>query len=64
MKRCTLERLPRNVETVFIDDVGFMLVVSRLANGSKVLRDCEGKEWLFCRTYPVAYNARREDENL
>ena len=59
MVRCKLERLPRDVETVFIDDVGFMLVVERLRNGAKVLRDCEGKEWLFDSTYPVSYNKRR-----
>jgi len=56
MVPCKMGDLPDFVSVVLIVDVGFMIVVIRHPNGAKVLRDCEGREWLFARDFPCHYN--------
>lgn len=51
--------LPDWVNTVYVEAIGIMLVICRNENGSKVLRDCEGKEWLLAADFPLTYYPAR-----
>jgi len=53
-------RLPAYVESFIVQDVGVMTVAHRHDNGSVVAADCEGREWLFARDYPVWFFAELE----